>query len=342
MITQEKVMNYQGKDVFIFELKNEAGHIVTITNYGATLMKILVPDKNGKLDDVNLGFDTVEQYIKDNPFFGCTVGRYANRIGSGKFTLNGADYTLACNENPHSHLHGGKVGFDKKVWDAEIEGSALKMTYVSADGEEGYPGELKVTVTFGWSDADELSIDYQAVTDKDTILNLTNHSYFSLNGATDSILDHEVVIASSSITPVDAHLIPTGEIMPISGTAFDFNTPHKIGERIGSDHPQMVRAGGYDHNFIIDGEGLRFFASLYDEKSGRMMEVFSDQPAVQLYSSNFMSDINGKKPYHYRWAACFETQNYPDAINHSNFPSCVLKPGETYHTITKYRFSVKK
>ena len=163
-----------------------------------------------------------------------------------------------------------------------------------------------------------------------------------MNGAKESILDHEVVIASSSITPVDAHLIPTGEIMPITGTAFDFNKPHKIGERIGSDHPQMVRAGGYDHNFIIDGEGLRFFASLYDKKSGRLMEVFSDQPAVQLYSSNFMGDINGKKPYHYRWAACFETQNYPDAINHSNFPSCVLKPGETYHTITKYRFSVKK
>ena len=165
MIAQKKVMNYQGKDVFIFELKNEAGHMVTITNYGATLMNILVPDKNGKLDDVNLGFDTVEQYIKDNPFFGCTVGRYANRIGSGKFTLNGADYTLACNENPHSHLHGGNVGFDKKVWNAEIEGSALKMTYISADGEEGYPGELKVTVTFGWSNTDELSIDYQAVTD---------------------------------------------------------------------------------------------------------------------------------------------------------------------------------
>ena len=341
MITQKKVLDYQGKDVYVFELKNKDNHIVTITNYGATLMQILVPDKTGNLDDVNLGFDTVAQYIEDNPFFGCTVGRYANRISEGKFMLNDQPYVLACNENPHSHLHGGTSGFDKKVWDAEIDGNTLSMTYVSPDSEEGYPGELTVTVSFSWSDTNELTIDYQAKTNKDTILNLTNHSYFSLNGGSESILNHEVVINASNITPVDDHLIPTGELMPVKDTAFDFTISHKIGERIDSEHPQMLRAGGYDHNFVVDGEGLRFFASLYDQKSGRMMEVYSDQPAVQLYTSNFMGDIDGKKPYHYRWAVCFETQNYPDAINHDNFPSCVLKPGELFHSITKYCFSVK-
>ncbi len=343
MITQHKAAPYDGREVFIFTLKNSAGSVVTVTNYGATVMEILVPDRHGRFEDVNLGFDTVEEYInnKDNPFFGCTVGRYANRIAGGRFTLNGTKYELACNENPYSHLHGGITGFNKKVWDAEIKGDKLLMTYVSADGEEGYPGELTVTVTFSWSDDNGLVIDYSAVTDKDTIINLTNHSYFNLGGAAADVHGYELTLNSSYITPVDEHLIPTGEIMPVKGTPFDFTSARSVGESIGSDHPQMVLGGGYDHNFIIAGEGMRLCASVYDPQSGRVLEVFSDQPAAQIYTSNMMGDIKGKKDYHRRWGICVETQNYPDAINHENFPSCVLKAGEKYRTSTKFRFSAR-
>lgn len=342
MVTKSKAAMHDGREVFIFTIKNAAGNTVAVTNYGATVMKILVPDRDGRLADVCLGFDTVEEYIKDSPFFGSTVGRYANRIAKGRFTLNGKEYVLDCNENPFSHLHGGKAGFDKKVWDAEVSGGELLMTYVSADGEEGYPGELTVKVKFAWSDDNELSIEYNAVSDKDTIINLTNHSYFNLNGAEEDITGHELTLNSSYYTPVDEHLIPTGETAPVAGTPFDFTTPHKFGERIDSDHPQMLLGGGYDHNFIIEGEGLRFFVRVYDRQSGRALEVFSDQPAVQVYTSNMMGDIKGKKDYHRRWGFCVETQNYPDAINHPYFPSCVLKAKEKYTTTTKFRFSAER
>lgn len=341
MISKQKVFTFEGKDVLIFTLKNAGGNTVAVTNYGGTVTQIVVPDKNGKLADVVLGFKTVREYQNNVPFLGVTVGRYANRIANGAFVLNGKEYKLACNENTFSHLHGGNSGFDKKVWDAEIKGDDLVLTYVSPDGEEGYPGNLTVHVTFSWSGDNELSIEYEAYTDKDTIINLTNHSYFNLNGGETDILSHELTLNSTSFTPVDGHLIPTGEIMPVKETPFDFTAPHKIGERIGSDHPQMLAGHGYDHNFVIDGQGMRFVASVFDEDSGRVLEVFSDQPGAQIYTSNFLGDVNGKKQYHDRWGVCVETQDYPDAINHENFPSCALKTGEKYRTATKFRFSVK-
>jgi Galactose mutarotase and related enzymes len=342
MITATKVLTHNGKDILIYTLENAKGNIVTMTNYGATVMDIIVPDKHGKAADVNLGFKTVDEYIPSIPFFGASVGRYANRIANGRFTLNGKEYTLACNENPFSHLHGGNAGFDKAVWDATIKGDTLTFVYVSADGEEGYPGELTVNAIVSWSDRDELAITYEATTTADTIVNLANHSYFNLGGAEENILDHELTLQSSRFTPVNAHMIPTGEILPTKGTPLDFSAPHTIGERIGSDHPQIAIGKGYDHNFIIDGQGMRLFGRVYHQKSGRVLEVFSDQPAVQIYSSNFLGDVKGKKDYHSRWGICLETQNYPDAINHDNFPSCVLKAGEKYRRTTIFRFSVKQ
>ncbi len=342
MINAKKVLTYNGQDIFVYRLENANGNVVAVTNYGATVMNIVVPDKSGVKADVNLGFDTVEKYFECSTFFGCSVGRVANRIAGGRFVLNGKAYTLACNENPYSHLHGGNIGFDKVVWEGKIDGDRLKLKYVSADGEEGYPGELTATAIFSWSDMNELSIAYEATSKADTIVNLTNHSYFNLSGAEENILDHELTLQSTSYTPVDGHLIPTGEILPIKGTPFDFTAPHTIGERIGSAHPQMLLGHGYDHNFVIDGQGMRLFAKVYDKKSGRVMEVFSDQPAVQLYTGNFLGDIKGKKDYHHRWGMCLETQNYPDAVNHENFPSSVLKAGEKYQVTTVFRFSVKQ
>lgn len=342
MISKQKVLTIDGKDVFVFTLENTGGNKAVITNYGGTVMQILVPDKNGELADVVLGFKTAEEYQHNAPFLGVTVGRFANRIANGKFFLNGKEYSVACNENPFSHLHGGYSGFDKSVWDAEITGDDLILTYISPDGEEGYPGNLSVHVTFSWSNDNELSIEYEASSDKDTIINLTNHSYFNLNGGDADILSHELTLNSTGFTPVDGHLIPTGEIVSVKGTPFDFTTAHKIGERIDSDHPQMLAGHGYDHNFVIDGKGMRLAASIFDEGSGRMLEVYSDQPGAQVYTSNFLGDLSGKKQYHNRWGVCVETQNYPDAINHENFPSCVLKAGEKYHTVTKFRFSVRR
>ncbi len=342
MITKEKVMMLGGKEVFVFTLKNSGGNTAAITNYGGIVTQIIVPDKNGKPDDVVLGYKTVEGYQNNPPFIGATIGRYANRIAGGKFVLNGKEYNVGCNENPYSHLHGGYAGFDKKVWDADIKGDDLVLTYISPDGEEGYPGNLTARVTFSWSDDNELVIAYQASSDKDTIINLTNHTYFNLNGGRADILGHELTLNSTGFTPVDERLIPTGEITPVKGTPFDFTKPRKIGERIDSDHPQMLAGHGYDHNFVIDGKGMRIAASIYDEYSGRMLEVYSDQPGAQIYTSNFLGDLNGKKQYHNRWGVCVETQNYPDAINHKNFPSCVLKAGEKYHTTTKFRFSVRR
>lgn len=342
MITQKKVFTLEGKDVFVFTLENKKGNTVAITNYGGTIMQIIVPDKNGTLADVVLGYKTPEEYKKNSPYLGSTIGRFGNRIANGAFVLNAKEYKLACNENPYSHLHGGISGFDKKVWDAQISGDKLVLTYVSKDGEEGYPGKLTTNVTFSWSDDNKLAIEYEASSDKDTILNLTNHSYFNLNGGETDVLGHELTLNATGYTPVDAHLIPTGEIATVKDTPFDFTTPHKIGERIESDHPQMKLGHGYDHNFVIDGKGMRFVARVFDEKSGRVLETFSDQPAAQIYASNFLGDLDGKKQYHKRWAVCIETQNYPDAINHDNFPSCVLKTGEKYKTTTIYYFSVQK
>lgn len=342
MISERKVTAINGKDVFVFTLKNARGNVVTVTNYGAAIMEIIVPDRNGAPGDVVLGFSTIDGYMDNKAYLGVTVGRYANRIANGRFSLNGKEYSLACNENPFSHLHGGNAGFDKRVWDARVKGDKLLLTYVSADGEEGYPGELTASVAMSWSDEDELALQFEAAADRDTIVNLTNHSYFNLNGGETDILGHELTLNAPHYTPVDEHLIPTGEIASVKGTPLDFTAPHKIGERIASGHPQMLLGHGYDHNFVIGGKGMRHFASAYSADTGRALDVFSDRPAVQFYTSNVLGDVKGKRDYHNRWALCLETQNFPDSINHANFPSCVLKPGETYRTTTKFRFSVRR
>lgn len=333
-----------GRAVEIYTLTNAKGVRARIMTYGATFISLEVPDRAGKLGDITLGYDNLEGYLKVSPYFGATIGRYGNRIGKGRFSLNGVEYKLATNNGPN-HLHGGLKGFDKVVWKAtpfEAEGSrGVKFEYLSRDGEEGYPGNLSGSVTYTLSDADELRIDYQAVTDKATPVNLTHHSYFNLAGqGRGDILGHELMIQAEAFTPVDAGLIPTGEIKPVKGTAMDFLTPHKIGERI-DEVP-----GGYDHNYVLTrtGKGLELAAQVFEPRSGRIMEVLTTEPGLQFYSGNFLDGtITGKagKVYPLHSGFCLETQHFPDSPNKPNFPSTVLEPGKTYTTQTVYRFSAK-
>ncbi|HTU90893.1 MAG TPA: aldose epimerase family protein, partial [Gemmataceae bacterium] len=297
---------------------------------------------------VVLGFDNLKDYVERNPHFGATVGRVANRIAKGKFTLNGKEYTLAVNNGPNS-LHGGLKGFDKKVWKAEPEtlpdGAAVKLSYVSKDGEEGYPGNLTVTVVYTLTNENALRIDYTATTDKDTPVNLTNHSYFNLAGAkSGDILDHELTITADKYTPSDDTLIPTGEIKPIKDTPLDFSKPRRIGERI--DQLKNYPGGGYDHNFVLTsgGKDLSLAARVSEPKTGRIMEMYTTEPAVQLYTSNYLNGKltgRGGVAYKKHAALCLEAQHFPDAVHHDNFPSIILKPGETYKQTTIYKFSAK-
>jgi aldose 1-epimerase len=299
-----------------------------------------VPDRSGKPDDVVLGFDNLGQYLKGHPYFGCTVGRVANRIAKGRFTLDGKEYTLAVNNGPN-HLHGGLKGFDKVVWKAEPQsGAAVKFSYTSADGEEGYPGKVDVTVLMTLSDKNELSIDYTAVSDKPTPVNLTNHSYFNLSGTRD-VLKHELTIAADYFTPKNQDSVPTGEIKPVKGTPMDFTKAQPIGSRFSQLDEKPV---GYDHNFVINGggKGLAFAARVFEPTSGRVMEVWTTEPGVQLYTSNFLDgSLTGKKGIVYRQhaALCLETQHFPDSVNHPNFPSTILRPGQTYRQTTVHKFS---
>jgi aldose 1-epimerase len=309
---------------------------------------IITPDKNGDMGDVVLGFDSLAgyqsaAYEKSNPHFGGIIGRYGNRIAKGKFTLDGKEYTLATNNAPN-HLHGGNIGFDKVLWSAEElpEQNALKLTYTSKDMEEGYPGNLTTTVTYTLTDDNELKIDYDATTDKPTVLNLTNHSYFNLSaGKQDDILDDVLKVNADKFTAVDNTLIPTGELKPVKGTDLDFTTPQTIGERINN-----VEGGGYDHNYVINGEPgtLNLAATLYDPESGRFMEVLTTQPGIQVYTSNFLDGTltgkNGEK-YTKHYAVALETQHFPDSPNHPDFPTTTLKPGEKYHETTIYKFTTK-
>ncbi|MBC6989394.1 aldose epimerase family protein [Hymenobacter sp. BT491] len=338
-----------GTEVQLFTLTNAHGMKATITNYGGTVTSLLVPDKNGKLGDVVLGFDNVSGYqspafLKSGPYFGALIGRYGNRIKAGKFTVDGKAYTLAKNNGPNS-LHGGRKGFDKVVWKAEpgssAEGQTLKLTYVSKDGEEGYPGNLNVTVVYTLTDQDELKIDYSATTDKVTPVNLTNHSYFNLNhGQGKDILGHEVTIPADRYTVVDATLIPTGELRPVKGTPFDFTTPHAIGERIAQV------PGGYDHNWVLNNaSGMHAAASVYDPASGRTMDVTTTEPGVQFYTGNFLDGTltgKGGTVYGKHAGFCLETQHFPDSPNQTKFPSTLLKPGDTLHSTTVYKFGVRK
>ncbi len=337
--------------VMKYTLKNAAGMEVTITNFGGHILSIKVPDKEGKFTDITHSCDTLEQYVKGT-YFGSITGRYANRIAKGQFELDGKTYNLFKNNGPNS-LHGGKQGFDKILWAAAIvdgEEPALKLSHTSPDMNEGYPGKLESIVTYTLQKDNALRIDYEAVTDKATVINLTNHAYFNLSGADgkNNILDHELTIFADKITPVDETLIPTGELMTVANTPFDFQKATKIGARINdTTNTQIKIGGGYDHNYIFTDSSnkLKLGATVFDSKSGRFMEMFTTEPAVQFYSANFLTGTlagKGGVKYQKRSGLCLETQHYPDSPNQPTFPTTVLRPGEKYNTTTIYKFSVKK
>jgi aldose 1-epimerase len=337
-----------GTPVDLYTLTNGKGMEVKITNYGGIVVSIKTPDRNGKLDDIVLGYDTLDGYLKRNPMFGTIVGRYANRIARARFTLNGVEYTLARNSG-ENHIHGGPKGFDKQVWRAKPvsrrEGVALELGYLSKDGEEGFPGTLSATVTYTLTADNELKIDYLAQTDKDTIINLTNHSYFNLAGDGD-VLEHEVMINADRFTPIGAGSIPTGELRDVKGTPLDFTQSKAIGARIDSQDEQMILGRGYDHNYVLNHKpGERGLAAVvYEPKTGRVMEVHTTEPGVQLYTGNNLDgSITGKggRVYGRRTGLCLETQHFPDSPNKPQFPSTVLKRGEKYQTTTIYKFSVR-
>jgi len=342
----------EGEAVELYTLTNANGLKARIMTYGGIILSLEVPDRDGKLGDITLGYDTLSGYIKETPYFGAIVGRYGNRIGKGMFRLDGVEYRLATN-NGENHLHGGVKGFDKVVWDAEgvkeADGVGVKLTYLSVDGEEGYPGNLNCTVVYTLSDNDELKISYRAKTDKATPINLTHHSYFNLAGqGTRDILDHELMLNADKFTPTDAGLIPTGEIRSVAGTPMDFRKPTKIGARINADYQPLKFGLGYDHNWVLNkpAEGqMSLAARVYEPSSGRVMEVFTTEPGIQFYSGNFLDgSITGKggKVYKHRYGLCLETQHFPDSPNKPNFPSVILRPGRIYKHETIYKFYTKK
>ena len=339
-----------GCEVYAYTLTNKNGASVRILTMGGIIQQINMPDRDGKFADLICGYDTVEGYLTGGGYHGALIGRYGNRIANGRFALNGITYQLAQNSGISNHLHGGKVGFNQKIWDAvpfEKAGECgliLKMT--SPDGDENYPGKLDVTVTYTLTDENALSIHYEAETDKDTIVNMTNHAYFNLGGFdSGDILDELLWVDSDSITEVDENLIPTGKAYPVAGTPFDFNKPEKVGARIDDDDPQIKFGKGYDHNYNLKTHGIAAkVAELYDPKSGRVMDVITDQPGVQIYAANMM---NGEVPFKKgvkqepRHAICLETQHAPDSPNHPDFPTTTLKVGQKYDTTTTYVFSVR-
>jgi aldose 1-epimerase len=336
-----------GTAVEQYVLSNGNGMTVKVITYGGILTDIAAPDRKGKAINVTLGFDSLEGYLQKHPYFGALVGRVGNRIAGGKFTLDGKAYTLAKNNGPN-HLHGGNKGFDKAVWKAESlkskENAGVKLTHVSPDGDEGYPGNLTVNVTYTVTPDNELRITYEATTDKATPVNLTNHTYFNLAGpAAGDILGHELVIYADKYTPTDETLIPTGELKPVKGTPYDFTTPHTIGSRIGQIKGDP---GGYDINYVLrkPGPALHKAAWVHEPKTGRVMEVSTTQPGVQFYTGNFLDgSLKGRDGVAYRkhQGFCLETQHFPDAVNHPNFPSIILRPGQTYQQTTVYKFSTK-
>ena len=341
-----------GEQVYLYTLTNKNGLEAAISTYGGAVVSLKVPDRDGKLADVVLGYDSLDGYVNDKSYFGAIIGRYGNRIGHAEFTLDGKTYKLAKN-NGENTLHGGIKGFNKAVWTAkEIpakDGQVLELTYLSKDGEEGFPGNLHVRVIYTLNDANELKIDYSATTDKNTVVNLTNHSYFNLSGAgSGDILGDILMIEADKFTPVDSGLIPTAELRDVAGTPFDFRKPTAIGARINEDNEQLKLAGGYDHNFVLrrkPGAPISLAARVVDPKRGRVLEVWTDQPGMQFYTGNFLDgSAHGKGGIAYtkRSAFCLETQHFPDSPNKPSFPSTELKPGERYHTTTIYKFSTEK
>ncbi|WPU97931.1 aldose epimerase family protein [Mucilaginibacter sp. cycad4] len=336
----------QGQKVKLFTLKNNSGATVAVTNYGGRLVSLLVPDKDGKATDVILGYDSLKSYQKPKePYFGAIIGRYGNRIAKGKFTLDGKAYQLDINDGVNT-LHGGFNGFYGKVFSAkQLSASQLEFTYISKDGEGGYPGNLTATVVYTLGDDNALKIEYKATTDKTTIVNLTNHAYFNLNGAgSPTITDNVLQINADAFLPVDTTLIPTGKLQPVKGTPFDFTTSKTIGKDIGTADEQLKNGKGYDHNFVLNKHDISTpIATVKSTVTGITMEVFTEEPGLQFYSGNFLTgetkDGKGGKAYPYRSAFCLETQHFPDAPNQPAFASTVLKPGQTYHTVTIYKFS---
>jgi aldose 1-epimerase len=338
---------HNGKPTGLYTLKNKNGLIVQVTNYGAIIVSILVPDHQGNFADVVQGYDTIDEYIKGNsPYMGAVCGRCANRIAKGKFTLLGKQYTLAVNNGPN-HLHGGITGFSKVVWDVtSVSGSSVKMEYFSANGEEGYPGNLMVSVTYTLTDKNELRLDYFATTNKTTVVNLASHSYFNLAGeGSGSVYNQELVINGSFFTPTDETNIPTGEILSVKGTPMDFTKPKKIGSEIDNEDEQLKFGAGYDHNWVLKHRirTLGLAAVAHDPVSGRVMEVLTTQPGVQLYTANWIDGEKGKggNKYGRRWAFCLETQHFADAINKPHFPSTILTPGQEYRHSCIYKFSTR-
>jgi aldose 1-epimerase len=346
LVRKEVFGNYQGKDIYLLTLTNKQGNVLRLINYGAKINWIEVPDKEGKKENITFGYDTFEQTAAGDMSFGSTVGRYANRIANGRFALDGIVYNLPKNNGPNT-LHGGPLGWHSVVWKTEVmqdsKFPAVKFTYHSPDMEMGFPGNVDAEVVYTWTDNNEIVMDYKATTDKKTVINLTNHAYFNLQGAGNgSIIDHILTLRASYFTPVDSVMIPTGEIRAVEGTPFDFTTPHNIGERIDQKYDQLILGKGYDHNFILDNKD-EVDAKVYEPISGRVLEVITDQPGLQFYGGNFLNGSqmgHGGKQYDFRTGFCLESGHYPDSPNHPDFPSTVLNPGEIYKTQTIYRFSV--
>lgn len=336
-----------GQAVSLITLTNAHGHQARFSTLGGTLVSLTVPDREGQLADVVLGFDSLRDYEERSPFFGCITGRFANRIAGGRFDLDGKTYPLAVNNGPN-HLHGGLVGWDKKVWKARTEKTddslRIIFTHTSPDGDEGYPGTVACEVACSWNNMNELRLDYTATTDRPTVINLTNHTYFNLAGHhRGPILDHTLQLEADAFTPTDATAIPTGERRPVAGTPFDFRSPRRLGARIEADDQQIKWGSGYDHNFIINGASgqLRPCATLADPSSGRTLTVHTTEPGVQLYTANFMDNLKGKDGavYPKRGGVCLETQHFPDSPNKPEFPSTVLRPGDTFRSTTLFAFS---
>jgi aldose 1-epimerase len=342
-----------GETVYRYTLTNEKGFEAQVISFGATLASLTTPDRTGKTADIVLGYDTLDGYEQDKSYFGATIGRYGNRIAGGQFTLNGTVFHLPKNDGPNT-LHGGTIGFNKRVWTgvdrSRGDAQVLELTYTSPDGEQGFPGTLKVKVTYTLPrEKNELQIDYSATTDKDTVVNLTNHSYFNLSGVVNQeILDHQLLLRAPEFTPVDSTLIPTGELRKVADTPFDFTKPTSIGARIKLQEEQLKFGKGYDHNWVLESAApgeLRLAAEVFEPATGRVLQVLTTEPGIQFYSGNFLDGtVRGKggELYGHRTGFCLETQHFPDSPNHPNFPSTVLKPGQTYQTTTVFRFSARK
>jgi len=346
VIRKEIFGSHQGKDIYLVTLTNKHGNVIRLTNYGAKINWIEVPDRKGQKDNITFGYDTFGETLAGDMSYGSTIGRYANRIANGKFILDRVEYTLPQNNGPNT-LHGGPAGWHSVVWDTEVlkdsKIPSVKFTYHSPDMEMGFPGNVDAEVIYSWNDNNEIVMDYKCTTDQKTVVNVTNHAYFNLHGpGNGDILDHILTLRASAFTPVDSLMIPTGEIRPVAGTPFDFTEPHSIGERIDGNYDQLILGKGYDHNFILDNDE-EVDVIVFEPLSGRVLEVITDQPGMQLYVGNFLNGSqkgHGGIPYEFRTGFCLESGHYPDSPNYPEFPSTELNPGDTLKTRTIYRFSV--